>query len=161
MRCAARCARTPDVILIGELRDLETTQLGITAAETGHLVLSTMHTTNAAKTVDRLIDQFPVDQQPQIRLMLSESLKGIISQMLVPRADGQGEGTGRRGDAGESGHRASHPRRGAATQIPSVMQTQRNAGMSRMDDSLAALHRQGLITEQDARSRMLDQSAIR
>lgn len=149
----------PDVILIGELRDLETTQLAITAAETGHLVLSTMHTTNAAKTVERLIDQFPVDQQPQIRLMLSESLKGIISQQLVPRLDGNG-----RALAAEvllvNPAVAHLIREGRGYQIPSVMQTQRGAGMIRMDDSLAALFREGLISEQDARLRMTDQTPL-
>ena len=80
----------PDVIMVGEMRDLETISLAITASETGHLVLGTLHTGNASRTLDRLLDVFPVDQQEQIRIMVSESLRGIISQQLVPRADGKG-----------------------------------------------------------------------
>src|SRR5713226_8134938 len=80
----------PDVILIGEMRDLETIALAITAAETGHLVFGTLHTTDAVQTVDRILDSFPAGQQAQIRTMLSESLKGIVSQQLVPAADGKG-----------------------------------------------------------------------
>src|SRR5690606_30169071 len=80
----------PDVILVGEMRDPETIALAITAAETGHLVFATLHTNSAPKTVDRIIDSFPGDQQGQIRSMLSESLRCILSQKLVPRADGKG-----------------------------------------------------------------------
>ncbi|MEP6686238.1 MAG: PilT/PilU family type 4a pilus ATPase, partial [Verrucomicrobiota bacterium] len=80
----------PDVIMVGEMRDLETISLAITASETGHLVLGTLHTGNASRTLDRLLDVFPVDQQEQIRIMVSESLRGIVSQQLVPRADGTG-----------------------------------------------------------------------
>lgn len=80
----------PDVIMVGEMRDLETISLAITAAETGHLVLATLHTGNAARTLDRVLDVFPNDQRDQIRIMVSESLRGIISQQLIPRADGSG-----------------------------------------------------------------------
>src|SRR5947208_4196751 len=80
----------PDVIMVGEMRDLETISLAITASETCHLVLGTLHTSNASRTLDRLLDVFPVDQQHQIRIMVTESLRGIISQQLVPRADGKG-----------------------------------------------------------------------
>src|SRR3954452_982036 len=80
----------PDVIMVGEMRDLETISLAITASETGHLVLGTLHTSNASRTLDRLLDVFPVDQQDQIRVMVSESLRGIVSQQLVPRLDGKG-----------------------------------------------------------------------
>src|SRR5205809_6341241 len=80
----------PDVIMVGEMRDLETISLAITASETGHLVLGTLHTGNASRTLDRLLDVFPPDQQDQIRIMVSESLRGIISQQLVPRADAKG-----------------------------------------------------------------------
>ncbi|HEY8904068.1 MAG TPA: PilT/PilU family type 4a pilus ATPase, partial [Chthoniobacterales bacterium] len=80
----------PDVIMVGEMRDLETISLAITASETGHLVLGTLHTANAARTLDRVLDVFPVDQRDQIRIMVSESLRGIVSQQLVPRADGNG-----------------------------------------------------------------------
>ena len=80
----------PDVIMVGEMRDLETISLAITASETGHLVMGTLHTGNASRTLDRLLDVFPVDQQEQIRIMVSESLRGVISQQLVPRPDGAG-----------------------------------------------------------------------
>jgi twitching motility protein PilT len=80
----------PDVIMVGEMRDLETIQLALTAAETGHLVLGTLHTGNAPRTLDRVLDVFPTDQRDQIRIMVSESLRGILSQQLVPRADGNG-----------------------------------------------------------------------
>src|SRR5918993_1641607 len=80
----------PDIILVGEMRDLETIQLALTAAETGHLVLGTLHTGNAPRTLDRVLDVFPTDQREQIRIMVSESLRGILSQQLVPRADGNG-----------------------------------------------------------------------
>ncbi len=80
----------PDVIIVGEMRDLETISLAITASETGHLVIATLHTSNAARTLDRVLDAFPIEQQGQIRTMVSESLRGIVSQQLVPRADGTG-----------------------------------------------------------------------
>src|SRR5438445_6219411 len=80
----------PDVIMVGEMRDLETISLAITAAETGHLVLATLHTSNASRTLDRLLDVFPTDQQEQVRVMVSESLRGVISQQLISRADGTG-----------------------------------------------------------------------
>lgn len=76
--------------MVGEMRDLETISLAITASETGHLVLGTLHTSNAARTLDRLLDVFPTDQRDQIRIMVSESLRGIVSQQLIPRADGSG-----------------------------------------------------------------------
>src|SRR5260370_8505354 len=77
-------------MMVGEMRDLETISLAITASETGHLVLGTLHTGNASRTLDRLLDVFPPDQQEQVRIMVSESLRGVISQQLIPRADGQG-----------------------------------------------------------------------
>src|SRR5436190_1462496 len=80
----------PDIILVGEMRDLETIQLAITASETGHLVMGTLHTGNASRTLDRVLDVFPTDQREQIRVMVSESLRGIVSQQLVPKADGSG-----------------------------------------------------------------------
>ena len=157
LRAALR--EDPDVILIGELRDLETTQLAITAAETGHLVLGTMHTNSAAKTIDRIIDAFPVDQQPQIRLMVSESLRGIIAQQLVPRLDGQG-----RVMACELLHvipSISHMiRDGRTFQITGVLQTHANLGMCSMDQALANLYLQGVISENECRGRSLDQTLL-
>ena len=87
-RCARRCAKIPDILLVGEMRDLETISIAIETAETGHLVFGTLHTTTAASTVDRIIDQFPADRQQQIRVMLSESLKGVIAQTLLPKKGG-------------------------------------------------------------------------
>src|SRR5207247_5485911 len=86
----AALSEAPDVILVGEMRDLETISLALTAAETGHLVLATLHTNSATKTIDRIIDVFPEAQQAQIRVMLSESLKGVVAQSLVSRGDGRG-----------------------------------------------------------------------
>ena len=149
----------PDVIMIGEMRSLETTQLAITAAETGHLVLATMHTNSAAKTVDRIIDAFPVDQQPQIRLMISESLRGIIAQQLVPRLDGQG-----RVLACEVLHMIpsiSHMiREGRTFQITSVLQTHSSYGMCSMDQALAHLYINGVISETECRARSVDQTLL-
>ena len=87
----------PDVILVGEMRDLETIKAAITAAETGHLVFATLHTNDAAQTIDRIIDVFPTHQQAQIRLQLSTSLRGVVSQQLIPTKDGKGRKTSLRG----------------------------------------------------------------
>ena len=100
----------PDVIMVGEMRDLETISLAITASETGHLVLGTLHTGNASRTLDRLLDVFPVDQHEQIRIMVSESLRGIISQQLVPRADGTRPRARARNAHQHARRRERHPR---------------------------------------------------
>ena len=142
----------PDVIYIGELRDLETTQLAITAAETGHLVLTTLHTNNAVRTVDRIIDAFPVEQQAHIRIMLSESLKGVISQILIPRADGKGRIAAIEVMYGTSAI-ASLIREGKTYQIPSQVQIGGSLGMCIMDDSLLELVKKELITKDEARIR--------
>src|SRR5499433_188167 len=124
----------PDVIVVGEMRDLETISLAITAAETGHLVFATLMTTDASQTIDRILDSFPSGQQSQIRTMLSESLRGIISQQLIPAADGNG-----RVLAAEvlicNLAVASMIRERKTHQLSSVMQTGRNLGMQRMDDA--------------------------
>src|SRR5262244_2213016 len=124
----------PDVIMVGEMRDLETISLAITAAETGHLVFATLMTTDASQTIDRILDSFPSGQQSQIRTMLSESLRGIISQQLIPAADGNG-----RVLAAEvlicNLAVASMIRERKTHQLSSVMQTGRNLGMQRMDDA--------------------------
>ena len=88
--CAAGLRQDPDVILVGEMRDLETMEAAITAAETGHLVFATLHTTGAARTVDRIVDAFPTDQQEQIRTQLASSIVAVISQLLMVKADGKG-----------------------------------------------------------------------
>ncbi|MDB6171737.1 MAG: Twitching motility protein [Chthoniobacteraceae bacterium] len=142
----------PDVIMVGEMRDLETIQLAITASETGHLVLGTLHTGNASRTLDRVLDVFPVDQREQIRVMVSESLRGIISQQLIPRKDGRG-----RELALEI--LTNTPAVGAVIRdaktfmLPGIIQTGRKNGMKLMDDSIMELYDQGLIAEEEAYAR--------
>lgn len=143
----------PDVIFIGELRDLETIQLAVTAAETGHVVFGTLHTSSASKTVDRLIDSFPVDQQAQVRTMLSESLRGVIAQQLLPRADGKGRVAAVEVMVGNMPV-ANLIREAKTFQLPMTMQISRAAGMCLMDDSIQELVNSGLVSEEDARSRM-------
>jgi len=139
----------PNVILVGEMRDLETIAAALTLAETGHLVLSTLHTQDAAQTVDRIVDVFPPYQQEQIRVMLASSLKGVISQMLLPRADGTG-----RIAACEvmvvTPAIAAIIRDAKTHQIYSAIQTGAREGMRTMEDSLFELYKEGLITLEDA-----------
>lgn len=142
----------PDVIMVGEMRDLETISLAITASETGHLVLGTLHTANAARTLDRLLDVFPVDQREQIRIMVSESLRGIISQQLVPRADGQGRALALE-ILMNSPAVANIIREAKTFMLPGVIQTGRRLGMKLMDDSLAELYQAGIITGEEALAR--------
>ncbi len=134
----------PDVILLGEMRDLETIAAAITAAETGHLVFGTLHTTGSARTVDRIIDAFPANQQEQIRAMLSTSIQAVISQVLVPRADGKG-----RVAAFEvmlmTPAVANLIRKGETSKIPSTIQTSKRLGMIMLDDSLLELVRKGVV----------------
>lgn len=138
----------PDVILVGEMRDPETIALAMTAAETGHLVFATLHTNTAHKTVDRIIDSFPGDQQNQIRSMLSESLRCVISQKLVPRADKKGRVAIH--DILVVNHAVSALiRDGKTFQIPSVMQTAKKDGMMVMDQVLLEHVRNGVVTGSD------------
>jgi twitching motility protein PilT len=142
----------PDVIMVGEMRDLETISLAITASETGHLVLGTLHTGNAARTLDRVLDVFPVDQREQIRIMVSESLRGIVSQQLVPRADGSG-----RALAIEilmnTPAVANVIREAKTFMLPGIIQTGKKLGMKLMDDSLTDLFNAGLISADEAVAR--------
>ncbi len=148
LRAALR--EDPDVIVIGELRDLETISLALTAAETGHLVLGTLHTSNAIRTINRVLGVFPPDQQAQIRMMFSESLRAVVSQRLVPRADGQGRvaaievliNTKAVGNL---------IRERKTFQLHSVMQTGSQYGMCLLDHSLATLVKNGWITKESAR----------
>ncbi|MBO4615895.1 MAG: type IV pilus twitching motility protein PilT [Lachnospiraceae bacterium] len=147
LRAALR--EDPDVILVGEMRDFETISVAITAAETGHLVLSTLHTIGAASTVDRVIDVFPPHQQQQIRIQLSNVLEAVISQQLIPTADGKG-----RVAAFEVMH-ANHAvrnliREGKSHQLMSVIQTNRKAGMITMDEALTQLYYSGRIAKDSA-----------
>ncbi len=142
----------PDVIMVGEMRDLETIQLAITASETGHLVLATLHTGNASRTLDRILDVFPVDQREQIRIMVSESLRGVVSQQLIPRKDGRG-----RVLALEI--LTNTPAVGATIRdaktfmLPGIIQTNRKLGMRLMDDALTELFDAGLISSEEAYAR--------
>jgi twitching motility protein PilT len=134
----------PDVILVGEMRDLETISLAITASETGHLVLATLHTTTASSTVDRIINAFPPDQQGQIRMMVADSLKAVISQSLLPRRDGNG-----RVAAFEilrnTPNVAGLIRDAKTFQIPTAIQTGSASGMIQMDGALLQLLQDGVI----------------
>ena len=149
----------PDVILLGEMRDLETTSAAISAAETGHLVFGTLHTTGSARTVDRIIDQYPTDQQEQVRSQLAVSLVAVISQILVPTADGQG-----RAAAFEvmitNPAIENHIRKCETFKIPSVIQTNRRSGMCLLDDSLLELYRSGRITRETAMERSFDPKGL-
>ena len=147
LRAALR--EDPDVILVGEMRDLTTIQLAMSAAETGHLVFGTLHTSTAAKTVDRIIDVFPTDQQEQVRAMLSESLKGVICQQLLKTADGKGRvaaleimlGTPAIGNL---------IREGKTFQIPSIIQTAKRDGMQLMDQHLLDLLKTKKVNPEEA-----------
>jgi len=135
----------PDVILIGEMRDLETIAAAITAAETGHLVFATLHTTDAAQTVDRIIDVFPPHQQQQIRLQLSVVLEGILAQQLLPRASGRGRCMACEVLIGTPAVQ-SLIREGKTHQLYATMETSSKYGMQTLDRSLATLYRKGLIS---------------
>jgi len=139
----------PDVILIGEMRDLETIAAAITAAETGHLVLATLHTTSAAQTIDRIIDVFPPHQQEQVRVQLSTTLEGIICQTLIPLADGKGR-TCAQEILVATPAICNLIREGKTHQMPSVLQSSASEGMQTLDQALKTLVIQGKITPQDA-----------
>jgi twitching motility protein PilT len=145
----------PDVIMVGEMRDLETISLAITAAETGHLVLGTLHTGSSARTLDRVLDVFPLDQREQIRIMVSESLRGILSQQLVPRMDGNGRAMALEVLVNTPAV-ANCIREGKTFMLAGVMQTGKNVGMITMDDSLRNLYSQGLISREECESRAED-----
>lgn len=150
----------PDVIMVGEMRDLETISLAITASETGHLVFGTLHTSNAARTLDRVLDVFPTDQRDQIRVMVSESLRGIISQQLVPRVDNTG-----RCLAMEI--LMNNPavgnliREGKTFMLPGVIQTGKKQGMQLMDDSILEICEGGFITKEEAMYRAENKTLMR
>src|SRR5262249_38953307 len=141
----------PDVILIGEMRDLETISMAITAAETGHLVFGTLHTTSAISTVDRIVDVFPTDAQQQVRVQLSGTLQGVISQTLVPKLGG-GRVAAREILVATDAVR-SLIREAKTAQILNLMQTGRAAGMTTLEDELLRLCGEGLISADDAVSK--------
>jgi len=139
----------PDIVLVGEMRDLETTSLAISAAETGHLVLSTLHTVNASQTVDRIIDMYPAGQQNQIRSMLANTLQAVVSQTLFSRVD-------RPGMVPAVEVLLCTPavrnliREARTFEIPNVIETNRSIGMSTLDASIAELYFNGMISKEDA-----------
>ena len=147
LRAALR--EDPDVILVGELRDLETTQLAISAAETGHLVFATLHTNSASKTVDRIIDIFPSGQQAQVRTMLSESIEGVVAQSLLPSKDGKSRVAALEVLVGVPALR-NLIREDKTAQILSVIQTGTQYGMQSLDQSLRDLVMQGKLAREEA-----------
>ena len=150
----------PDVIVVGEMRNLETISLALTAAETGHLVVGTLHTGNAPRTLDRILDVFPVDQRGQIRVMVSESLRGVISQQLVPTADGAGRALALELLVNTPAVSATI-RDGKTFMLPGIMQTGKNVGMITMDESLRALYVKGTITQEECLYRSEDKIQMR
>jgi twitching motility protein PilT len=149
----------PDVILVGEMRDLETIAVAITAAETGHLVLSTLHTIGATKTIDRIVDVFPPYQQQQIKIQLAAVLQGIVSQQLIPREDGNGR-------VAALEIMVSTPaiqnliREGKTHQIESSLQTGSKYGMKTMDMALTELYKRKLISSETAMTYSIDKEMI-
>ena len=156
LRAALR--EDPDIVLVGEMRDLETIAIAIETAETGHLVFGTLHTTTASSTVDRIIDQFPADRQAQIRVMLSESLKGVISQTLCKKAGG--------GRVAAREILLSTPaisnliREGKTFQIPSIIQTSRKLGMNTLNDALLELVERKMIDPDEAYMRSVEKAGL-
>lgn len=156
LRAALR--EDPDILLVGEMRDLETISIAIETAETGHLVFGTLHTTTAASTIDRIIDQFPADRQQQIRVMLSESLKGVIAQTLLPKKGG--------GRVAALEVLIVTPaisnliREGKTFQIPSAMQTGKNMGMVMLNDALMAHVQSGAVEPRDAYIKAVDKTGF-
>jgi twitching motility protein PilT len=148
----AALRQDPDVILVGEMRDIETMSTALTAAETGHLVFATLHTQDTAQTIDRVIDVFPAHQQGQVRMQMSVALQGIITQQLLPTADGSGRVVACEVLVPNPAIR-NLIREGKTHQIYSVLQTSSAAGMQTMDASLATLVRDGVISQQLAESR--------
>lgn len=153
LRAALR--QDPDVILVGEMRDLETISTAITAAETGHLVFSTLHTNNTSEAIDRMIDVFPPHQQQQIRVQLSTVLEGVVAQQLLPKLDG-GRIAAFEVLIANSAIR-NLIREGKAFQIPSILQTSKRDGMQTMDDCIMNIFQHGLIAQRTAVDYALDQ----
>ena len=155
----ASLRQDPDIVMIGEMRDLETMAAAITLAETGHLVFSTLHTPDAAQTVDRIIDVFPAYQQQQIKTQLANTLKGVISQVLIPRTDGEGRIVAREilivNDAVRN-----CILQGQIHQIYSIMQIGGAEGMVMMDKALENLVREGKISKESALSKAMDIDAL-
>src|SRR6266542_3285641 len=150
LRAALR--QDPDVILVGEMRDLETISTALTAAETGHLVFGTLHTQSAPSTIDRIIDVFPPEQQEQVRIMIANSLQGVVTQTLIPTADGVGRVPALEVLLPDDAVR-NLIRQGKVEQIYSVMQTNTSRGMQTMEQALADLYQRNVVKLEDALSR--------
>jgi twitching motility protein PilT len=156
LRAALR--EDPDIVLVGEMRDLETIAIAIETAETGHLVFGTLHTTTAASTVDRIIDQFPADRQAQIRVMLSESLKGVISQTLCKKLGG--------GRVAAREILLTTPaisnliREGKTFQIPSIIQTSKKLGMLTLNDALVELVEKKVVSPDEAYMKSVEKAGL-
>ncbi len=153
LRAALR--EDPDVIMVGEMRNLETISLALTAAETGHLVLGTLHTGSAARTIDRILDAFPLEERDHIRIMVSESLRGVLSQQLIPKKDGTGRVMALEMLVNTSAV-ANCIREGKTFMIPGLIQTGKNQGMRLMDDSLQELYKNGSISAEECMQRATD-----
>ena len=149
----------PDVIMVGEMRDLETIAIAITTAETGHLVLSTLHTIGAAKSIDRIIDVFPPYQQQQVRVQLSSALEAVISQQLIPTIDGAGRALALEILTTTPAVR-NLIREGKAHQIQNVIQTSSSDGMTTMDASLVRLVEQKKISVDNALKYSVDMEYV-
>ena len=145
----------PDVILVGEMRDLETIRLAMTAAETGHLVFGTLHTSSAAKTVDRIIDVFPAEEKEMVRAMLSESLRAVISQTLLKTKDGSGRIAAHEIMVGTPAIR-NLIRENKVAQMYSAIQTGQNFGMQTLDQNLQDMVRRNLVPIPEARARAVN-----
>ena len=156
LRAALR--EDPDILLVGEMRDLETIAIAIETAETGHLVFGTLHTTTAASTIDRIIDQFPADRQAQVRTMLSESLRGVIAQTLLKKKGG--------GRVAALEILIITPaisnliREGKTFQVPSAMQTGRGIGMVTLNDALIDLVKKGIVDMEEAYIKAVDKTGF-
>jgi twitching motility protein PilT len=156
LRAALR--EDPDIVLVGEMRDLETVSIALETAETGHLVFGTLHTTTASSTIDRIIDQFPADRQSQVRVMLSESLRGVIAQTLCRKIGG--------GRVAAREILLTIPavsnliREGKTFQIPSIMQTNRKGGMVTLNDALIELVDQGLVEPKEAYMKSVEKAGF-
>ena len=157
LRAALR--EDPDVILVGEMRDLETISLAVSAAETGHLVFGTLHTSSAPQTVDRIIDVFPPHQQSQVRSQLAESIRGVVAQQLIRTVDGSGRAAALEIMTGTPAVR-NLIREGKTYQLNSVIQTAVKEGMQTLDQSLRDLLRAGRITMDDAMKKVADKEAF-
>ena len=150
----------PDVVLIGEMRDLETIDTALKIAETGHLVLGTLHTRNAPQSIDRIIDVFPPHQQEQIRVLLASTLEAVIAQQLLPKISGLGRVAAVEVLIVTAGIR-NLIREGKTHQIYALMETAGSEGMQTMDRALASLVRQGVVAENEARARAIDEDSCR